>query len=168
MDIATRRGVFMRTVANYYLAHILLKYESNPAKAVGYAKYLSDKYPANPLFTMNYTEALLLSGRYNEARPYIQRLKQMPDKLVPLAVNTFSGLLAEMADKKDKEATEFYEAALRLPVNVTYTKEYQAFAYAGLARIASRANNRKKADMYYKKVLSIAQYKSLLREARAY
>ncbi len=168
MDVAAQRGLFMRTMANYYLSHILLKYESSPSKAIGYAKYLSDKFPANPLFAMNYTEALLLSGRYNEARPYVQRIKQMPNKLVPLAVSAFSGLLAEMADKKDKEATEFYEAALRLPVNVTYTKEYQAFAYAGLARIAARANDRKKADMYYRKVLSIAQYKSLLREARAY
>ncbi|WP_020606949.1 hypothetical protein [Spirosoma spitsbergense] len=168
MDVAAQRGLFMRTVANYYLAHIMLKYESNSAKAIGYAKYLSDKFPANPLFAMNYTEALLLSGHYNEARPHVQRLKQMPGKLVPLAVSTFSGLLAEMADKKDKEAAEFYEAALRLPVNVPYTKEYQAFAYAGLARIASRANDRKKADMYYKKVLSIAQYKSLIREAKDY
>ncbi|WP_018617588.1 tetratricopeptide repeat protein [Spirosoma luteum] len=168
MDVAAQRGLFMRTVANYYLAHIQLKYESNPAKAVAYSNYLIDKFPANPLFTMIYAEALLLSGRYSEARPYVQRLKQMPGKLVPLAVSTFSGLLAEMADKKDKEAAEFYEAALRLPVNVTYTKEYQAFAYAGLARIASRARDRKKADMYYKKVLAIAQYKSLIREARAY
>lgn len=168
MAVAARRGLFMRTVANYYLAHIQLKYESNPTKAIAYTSYLSDKFPANPLFTMRYTEALLLSGRYNEARPYVQRLKQMPGKLVPLAVSTFSGLLAEMADKKDDEAAEFYEAALRLPVNATYTKEYQAFAYAGLARIAARANNRKKADRYYKKVLSIAQYKSLIREARAY
>jgi tetratricopeptide (TPR) repeat protein len=168
MDVAAQRGLFMRTVANYYLAHIMLKYESNPARAVGYAKYLSDKFPANPLFTMNYAEVLLLSGRYTEARPYVQRLKQMPGKLAPLATSTFSGLLAEMADKKDKEAAEFYEASLRLPVNVPYTKEYQAFSYAGLARIAARANDRKKADMYYKKVLSIAQYKSLIREAKAY
>ena len=69
----------------------------------------------------------------------------MPDKLVPLAVNTFSGMLAEHADKKDKEAAEFYELAIRLPFNEPYTKEYTAFAYAGLARIAARANDRSRA-----------------------
>lgn len=168
MDIATRKGLFMRPVANYYLAHILLKHEMEPAKAVVYAKYLADKYPKNPLFGMTCAESLLLAGRYAEARPYVQRLKQMPNKLVPMAVHTFTGMLAEYADKDDKEATEAYKIALRLPFNDPYTKEYHAFAYAGLARIAARANDQNRAKINYKKALAIAQYKSLIREAKGY
>lgn len=168
MDIAAQKGVFMRTIANYYLAHILLKYESNPGRAVGYATYLATKFPANPLFVMNCAEALILSGRYNEVRPYVQRLKQMPGTLVPLAISTFSGLLAELADKKDREAADFYEQAIKLPYNQPYTKEYVAFAYAGLARIASRAHEPKKASAYYKKALAFSEYKALIREAKAY
>jgi len=168
MDIATKKGLFMRPVANYYLAHILLKHEMDPSKAVVYAKYLADKYPKNPLFGMTCAEALLLAGRYAEARPYVQRLKQMPNKLVPMAVHTFTGILAEYADKDDKEATDAYEIALRLPFNDPYTKEHQAFAYAGLARIAARANDRNRAKMNYKKALAIGQYKSLIREAKEF
>ncbi|AUD07471.1 hypothetical protein CWM47_24765 [Spirosoma pollinicola] len=168
MDIAAKKGIFMRPAANYYLAHILLKHEMSPGRAVVYAKYLADKYPRNPLFGMINAEALLLAGRYAEARPYVQRLKQMPNKLVPMAVNTFTGMLAEYADKDDKEAAEAYELALRQPFNDPYTKEYHAFAYAGLARIAARANDRNRARMNYKKALAVGQYKALIREAKAY
>ena len=168
MDVATRRALFMRPVANYYLAHLLLKHENNPARAAGYTTYLMGKYPNNPLFVMSHAEALLLSGKPDEARPYVQRLKQMPGKLVPVAYYTFSGMLAEQADKKDAEATALYQKALKLPVNDPYTIEYHAFAYTGLARIAARANNHEQARAYYKKVQSTAQYKSLIREAKAY
>ncbi|GAB2516371.1 tetratricopeptide repeat protein [Spirosoma aerophilum] len=168
MDIATKKSLFMRPVANYYLAHILLKHEMNPGRATVYAKYLADKYPKNPLFAMTNAEALLLTGRYAEARPYIQRLKQMPNKLVPMALYTFTGMLAELADKDDSDATEAYEQALRLPYNDPYTKEYHAFAYAGLARIAARANDRNRARINYKKALTLAQYKSVIREAKGF
>ncbi|WP_460980865.1 hypothetical protein [Spirosoma fluminis] len=168
MDTAAKKSLFMRAVANYYLAHILIKHEIQPGRAALYTKYLADKYPNNPLFGMVNAEALLLAGRYAEARPYVQRLRQMPDKLVPPAVNTFDGMLAEYADKDDKAAAEFYQLALKQKFNDPYTKEYHAFAYAGLARIAARTNDRNLAKMYYKKALAIGEYKALIREAKAY
>ncbi|UHG92036.1 hypothetical protein [Spirosoma oryzicola] len=168
IDIASRKGIFMRPVANYYLAHIYIKHEMNPSRATTYTKYLTDKYPNNPLFGMINAEALLLAGRYGEARPYVQRLKQQSNKLVPLAVNTFDGILAEYADKNDKQAAQYYEAALKLPSSESYTKEYHAFAYAGIARIAARANDRNRAKQFYKKTLAVAEYKALIREAKAY
>ncbi len=168
MDIATKKALFMRNVANYYLSHVLLKYEMQPARAIPYARYVADKYPANPLFAMLDAEVLLLTGRYAEARPAVQRLRRMPNKLVPLAVATFTGLLAEQADHDDKAATEAYQTALTLTPNKPYTEEYKAMANAGLARIAARAGNRNLARQYYKKVLDTAQYKSLIQEAKAF
>ncbi len=168
MDVATKRGLFMRAGANYYVAHILLKHEMQPGRAVAYTKYLADKYPNNPLFGMINAEALLLAGRYAEARPYVQRLKQMNHKLVPTAITAFEGILAELADKDDKAAAGSYQAALKLPYNDPYTKEYHAMAYAGLARIAARVKDPNRAKQYYKKALAVAQYKSIIREAKAY
>jgi hypothetical protein len=92
----------------------------------------------------------------------------MTNKLVPLAVNTFDGMLAEYAERDDKRAAELYQAALKQKYNDPYTKEYHAFAYAGLARIAARGNDRNGAQHYYKKALAIAQYKGLIKEAKAY
>lgn len=167
METAARKGLFMRVGANYYLAHILLKHEIQPARAALYTKYLADKYPNNPLFGMSHAEALLLAGRYAEARPYVERLRQNPCKLVPLAVSTFEGMLQEQ-DRDDKAAVDSYQAALKRPFNDPYTKEYHAMAYAGLARIAARANDRNRAKQYYRKALALGQYKGLIREAKAY
>lgn len=168
IEVASRRGLFMRAGANYWLAHILLKHEMQPNRAVIYANYLAEKYPNNPLFGMTNVEALLLAGRYAEARPYVQRLKQMNHTLVPMAVNMFEGMLKEQLDKNDRAATESYQAALNLPFNDPYTKEYHAMAYAGLARIAARANDRNLAKQYYKKALVVGKYKGLIKEAKAY
>lgn len=168
MDIAAKKGLFMRAGANYYLAHVYLKHEMQPGKALAYTGYLASKYPSNPLFGLTHAEALLLAGRYAEARPYVQRLKQTNHKIVPVAVTVFDGMLAELADRNDKTAGTLYQMALKLPVSEPYTSEYHAFACAGLARIAARANDRDRAKQYYRKVLSLAQYKSLIREAKAY
>ncbi|WP_240163575.1 tetratricopeptide repeat protein [Spirosoma taeanense] len=168
MEMATKKGLFMRVGANYYLAHVLLKHEMQPARAAIYTKYLADKYPNNPLFNMSHAEALLLAGRYAEARPYVQRLKQMNSTLVPMAVYVFDGMLDELADKNDRSAADNYQAALKLPFDEAYTKEYHAFAYAGLARIAARTSDRNQARVYYRKALGVGGYKSLIREAKAY
>lgn len=168
IDVASRKGLLMRAGANYWLAHILLKHEMQPGRALLYTKFLADKYPNNPLFGMTNIEALLLAGRYAEARPYVQRLKQMNHKLVPMAVNMFEGMLEEQLDKNDKAAAKSYQTALGLPFNDPYTKEYHAMAYAGLARIAARANDRNQAKQYYKKALAVGKYKGLIKEAKAY
>ena len=168
MDVATRKALFMRPVACYYLAHIYLKHENQPAKAIGYTKYLADKYPNNPLFAMINAETLLLSGRYAEAQPYVQQLRQIQHKLIPLAVRVFDGMLQEHLSKNDREAAANYQAALKLPYNRAYTMEYNAMAYAGLARIAARANDPNRAKEYYKRVLKISEYKGLVREAKNY
>ena len=168
IDVASKRALFMRPAANYYLAHILLKYEMQPVRALPYAKYLADRYPDNPLFAMLNAEALLLSGRFADAQPYVQRLRQLPNKLVPLAVSTFTGIIAEQDDHDDKAATTAYQAALKLPDNKPYTQEYKAMAWAGLARIAARAGNHDLARQSYKRVLDTAQYKSIIREAKAF
>jgi len=59
-----------------------------------------------------------------------------------------------------------YLTAIRQPRDEEYTKEYQAFAYAGLARIAIRAGDKRKATEYYKIVSDLAEYKGTLKEAK--
>lgn len=168
LETAARKGVFMQAQANYYLAHILIKHETQPARAVSYTKYLADRYPNNPLFDMIHAESLLLAGRYADARPVVQRLRQNPNKLVPLAVRTFEGMLAEFDEHNDAAASLAYRAALKSVFDETYTKEYHAMAYAGLARVAARANDRNLAQQYYRKALAMGRYKFLIREAKAY
>lgn len=168
MDIAVKRAPFSRTEAAYYLTYIYLKHESQPNRAVAYSKFLTDKYPNNPIYLLRHAEGLLLAGRYDEAQPFVQRMKQTNHKLLPMVTQVFEGILAEKAQKEDKAASSYYQNALKLPFNDPYTKEYHAMAYAGLARIAARSSDRSAAKNYYKKALDIGEYKSLIAEAKAY
>lgn len=166
MDVAARKGVFTRTESAFYLARIFLKHELRYERASSYLATLTQKYPNNPIFLMKYTEALLLLNKYEEAQPYLERLTKRTDKFFPIVWRTFEGIIQEKHLKNDQEAVKFYQAALRQPYDDEYTKEYHAFSYAGLARIAIRAGDRKKAIGYYKKVEELAEYKALLKEAK--
>jgi tetratricopeptide (TPR) repeat protein len=168
IETAAKRGLFTRAEANLYLAHILVKHESSFQKAIEPLDFLVYKYPRNPIFLLRYVEALLLAGKYTEAETPLKRLKTMQHKLLPAAISTFEGLLAERAEKNDTEAMKFYQAALKQPANLAFTQEEHGLAYAGLARIAARAGNRAQAKAYYKKVLDVAEYKFVIREAKAF
>lgn len=169
LEVATRRGVFTANETRFYLAHIFLEHESQFGRAAAVLKTLVDHYPNNPVFLMRYTETHLLLGQYDAARPLLQRLKQLNQtKLLAMPTLVFDGLLAEKETLNDQAATTYYQAVLKLPYIEAYTKEYHAMAYAGLARIAARANNRQLALNLYKKAADIGEYKSLWKEARAF
>ena len=168
MDIASKRAIFARIEACFYLSHIYLEHESQPNRAALYSKVLADKYPNNPLFVMRHAESLTLAGRYDESRVQIQRLKQLNYKFLPMPVKVLEGMLAEKEAKNDREATENYQAALKMPYFDNYTKEYHAFAHAGLARITARAGDRSRAKAYYKKALDLAEYESTAKEVKAF
>jgi tetratricopeptide (TPR) repeat protein len=168
MDLGVKKGVFTRTEAAFYLARIYMKHEMKFDKAATYTTPLVQKYPNNPVYLMKHAEALVLGGKYAEAAPLIDKIKKRSDKFFPLARYTFEGLTEEKMAKKDKEAAESYQLALKSPYDDEFTKEYHAFAYAGLARIAARAGDRKRAVALYKKALDIAEYEHIIREAKAY
>jgi len=168
MDIASRKGVFTRTESAFYLARIYLKHEQRYDKASGYLSSLVEKYPNNPIFLMKHTEALLLLGKYDEAEPFLEKLKKRTDPFFSLVHHSLEGIYQEKHLRNDQAAQRLYLAAIRLPRDEEYTKEYHAFAYAGLARIALRAGDRKKATNYYKTVADLAEYKGTLKEAKSY
>ncbi len=168
MDIAARKGIFTRTESAFYLARIFLKHELRYEKASNYLSTLTQKYPNNPIFLMKNIEALLLLGQYEEAEPFLERFKRRTDKFFPIASHTFEGIVEEKHLKHDGAAAKAYQTALRQPFDSEYTKEYHAFAYAGLARIALRAGDRAKATAYYKKAEELAEYKALIKEIKTF
>jgi hypothetical protein len=98
----------------------------------------------------------------------VQLLRKQSTGFYPAAWRTFQGILEEKDRKNDAAAQKEYLAALKTPHDDQYTKEYHAFAYAGLARISARAGNKAKAREYYKKCLGKAEYRSVIREAKAF
>lgn len=168
VDIATRQGVITRAEACFYLSHIYLEHETNFAKALTYTQKLVNWYPQNQIFNMVNTETLILNGKFDEAEKGMHMLKANTKSFYPVAYNTFQGLIYEKDAKNDSAAQKSYLTALRTPHDDQYTREYYAMSYAGLARIANRAGNKTKAKEYYKKALEKAEYKSIVKEAKAF
>jgi tetratricopeptide (TPR) repeat protein len=115
---------------------------------------------------MKHTEALMLYGKFEEAQPFLEKLKKRNEAFFSLISHTLEGMYQEKHFRNDSAAQRMYLIAIRQTRDEEYTKEYQAFAYAGLARISLRAGDKIKATEYYKKVMELAEYKGTLKEAK--
>lgn len=168
LEQAVQKSVFSRIEAAYYITGVNLKYESNYPKALIYSTWLYDKYPNNTLYLMRHTESLIMSGKFDEAKPLIQDLKKNRDKVYVLAGILFEALVYEKDNKNDRLAAETYLNVIKMQQNNAFTKDYYAMAYAGLARISIRSGNNKRAEDLYKRCLDFAEYKSTMTEARRF
>jgi tetratricopeptide (TPR) repeat protein len=168
LEQAYRRGTFTRTEAGYYLVYVLIKHEANPLRALTFSAPLHRRYPRNPVYLMRHAEALTLAGRYADAEPLVERLTALPGRVYPVAGTLLSGMLAEKAHQNDRIATSRYQQVLKMPLDKRFTQEYHALAHAGLARLADRAGDRAEARRRYQQALKLAEYKSTIREAKAY
>lgn len=169
MEKSIHRGIFTRTEACYWLAHIYIKHELKLQKALQYTQLLINKYPANTQYIMRHAEMLVANGKYEQAQPYIQQLLAQPNKMFHGAAYVFQGIIQEKGAKNHALARLNYQKAFNLGTNdKRYTKDYYAQAYAGLARIADQEGNKQRAKENYKKSLELAEYESTVREAKNY
>jgi tetratricopeptide (TPR) repeat protein len=169
MEKSIQYGTFTRTEATYWLAHIYIKHETNPQKALSYTQQLINKYPANIHYVMRHTEMLIANGKYEKAQPYLQQLLAHQNKLFHGAAYIFQGIIQEKGVKNYTLARLNYQRAFNLAItDKRYTKDLYAQAYAGLARIADKEGNKYSAKDYYKKTLELAEYASTVQEAKNY
>jgi tetratricopeptide (TPR) repeat protein len=169
METSIQKGIFTRTEAQYWLMHIYLKHEVKPKRAAVFAETLVKKYPNNILYVMRYTEALIASGQYDVALPFIKQLMAHKHKAFQSAAYVFQGVILEKQANNQAQARAHYHHALDLATSdKRYTNEYYAMAYAGLARISDREGNKENARSYYKKALEMAEYQATIQEAKGY
>ena len=166
LDIALKKGTFTRWEACYFLRHIYIKHETRFDKAQYYAKVSAEKFPDNPVYLMQHIESLVLDNRFGEAAALQLKFKKYASGFYASGWHLFEALIEEKRDKDDVRAAENYQLVLKYPIVETYTREYHALAYAGLARIATRRNEHKKAKLYYQKCLALAEYQSTIKSAR--
>ncbi|UTA69372.1 M48 family metallopeptidase [Emticicia sp. 21SJ11W-3] len=166
LEQAIQKSVFSRIEAAYYYMHVCLKYELNYNKGLAYADWLHDKYPENPVYLMRYTEALIMTGKFDEATPKIGVLHKINGPVYQLAAHLFEATIAEKSKRNDKLALDLYNQVLRYEPDERYTKDYYAMAYLGIGRIADRAGNKKRADEMYKKALEYAENRGVVTEAK--
>jgi len=161
------KGVITMAETCYYLSHILIAYEDRINDALTYTGKLRRLYPQNPIYRMRYVENLILLGRFEEAQKERKSLDRYNTPILRVAKNCFDGLFHERK-ANDAAAKSHFEKVIAEQVEMQYVKEYHAMAYAGLARIADRAGDKRLARSHYKKSLELAEYKRNIAEAKNY
>jgi len=169
LELGSQKGIFTKVEALYFLLHICIKHEQQAAKALACTQQLVTRYPNNIVFAMRHAEMLLANGRYDETLPYIEQVALNKDKVFRSTVAVFNGIIQEKQKKNLPQARSFYQQAVNMnAVNIRYNNDYIGMAYAGLARIAASEGKRDEAKKYYKKCLEVAEYDSIVAEAKAY
>lgn len=167
LDLATKKTLFVKHEALIYAGYVYMKYESNPHKALYYNTFLYEKYPENLLFSMQRTDFLVATGKYEEGEEIAQKLLKQKSVMFQCAGTIFKGLIAEKAHKDDKTAEAYLLKGVKMPYDERFTKDYHGLAYVALARIAKRAGQANKVKEYAKKAIKMAEYKSTVAEAKA-
>ncbi len=175
LEIASRKGIFTKTEALYYLTHIYQRYRADPAKSLEFSQKLVSSYPKNLLFVTRHVESLMAGGKYQEAQPFVTQLSQSTDKIYLSAAHTFQGVIEEKQHRNLAGAKDSYQKALQLSASgnqdaatQAYTKEFYALAYSGLGRIAAQEGDKASARGYYKKSLNLTERSTTIKEAKAY
>ena len=166
LEKSFRNSVFSKTEAAMYLRDIYIKYEANFGKALYFSSEIYKAYPRNYIIRITQIESLLLNMKYEEAENLNVGLKNNTNAVASLSYHMFDGFLKEHWHKDPAQAKAAYKRALKVKYNDRYTKEYVAFAYLGLARIAAQEGDKPAARDYYKQCLKYAEYLWLITVAK--
>ena len=166
LEKSFRNSVFSRTEAAMYLRDIYIKYEANFGKALYFSSEVFKDYPHNFVLRIGQIETLLLNMKFDEAEKLNEGLKSNTNAVASLSYHMFDGYLKEHKYKDFTQAKAAYQKALKVKYNDRYTKEYVAFTYLGLARIATREGDKAGARNYYKQCLKYAEYLWLITVAK--
>jgi len=103
----------VKTEAAIFSAHILLRLENSPSKALSFSSRLVSQYPNNLKFLELYIENLLACKRYEEAALLIPRLACHHNPYVQCAGKLFEGILEEEFNHNPSKALRCYKIALK-------------------------------------------------------
>ncbi len=149
LELVEQKSVFSASEAAGYLAHIYLRYENNPRKALLYARKLSQKYPNNLLYASKLAEILILTRNFEEALPYTQQLQAAQRPLWQAMGKVCGGMIAEFKQKNLEIAVKNYqETEILLKKEGKYADSHRLYVYAGLYRHYARLGNKTKANQY--------------------
>jgi len=166
LELATRKTVFVKNESTFYLAYVFNKYEGLPQKALVYSQQLIEKYPNNLLFNLQRAELLTLSGQYEEAEEYIQRLEKSKQPIFQAAVHIFRGMREEYGNKRYNIAENYYRNGLKHTWEERFTKDIYGLALLGISRLEYRKGNQDKGLEYAKKAADFVEYKNSIEEQK--
>ncbi len=152
LEFAAKKSLYSRTEANRFLSLNYRKYENIPAKSVEYAERNYLNYPTNYILLQEYTEVLILTGKYEQAFPFIQKLKANgQNPYFHLAGLTFEAMYTEYFMNDIESAYLLYQKAEQLVyAGSSKGKFLKSYIYAGLSRYHAHAEDKNMSKHYFK------------------
>jgi tetratricopeptide (TPR) repeat protein len=147
LEAGTRKTTFVKNECLFYMGYVQNKYEGNPLRALGYNQILSDNFPNNHWYLLQRAELLTLTGKFEEAEPFIEKMEALKTPYYTGAAYSLRGMREEVERKDLNKAESWYLKAIAFPFEERLTKDIRGLAYLGLARIAHRE---KKAHLFRK------------------
>lgn len=164
LEAGTKRTTFVKNECLFYMGYVQNKYEGNPVKALAYNQILSENYPNNHWYLLQRAELLTLTGKFEDAEPFIEKLEALKSGYYTGAAYSLRGLREEV-ERKDLNKAEFwYTKAIALPFEERLTKDIRGLAYLGLARIAYRQKKLYLFRKYLRESADFIEYKNSLIE----
>jgi hypothetical protein len=166
LEAAIRKSVFVKNESTFYLAYVYNKYEGTPSKGLPYSEILANKYPNNQLFNLQRAELLTLSGQYEAAEEFIQKLEKSKSPYMMGTAHVFRGMREEFEKKRYNVAEAHYGKAMQHPWEERFTKDIHGLALMGIARLENRKGNKVKALNWAKKAAEFVEYKNSIEEQK--
>jgi hypothetical protein len=157
---ASEEGLFAKTEAKMYLAHIHLKYINNAKESFKWSEKLVTEYPNNLFFLSNYIESAIVLKKYDIINLKIQKLLQSTNKNYRISGNLYNAIYQEKVNFNYLIAKKSYLNIIEQYLkNKNAPAHHKSLAYLGLSRIATQENNEKLAKEYLNKSIKYAEYK---------
>lgn len=138
LEAGTRKTTFVKNECLFYMGYVQNKYEGNPLRALAYNQILSDNFPNNHWYLLQRAELLTLTGKFEEAEPFIEKMEALKTPYYTGAAFTLRGMREEVERKDLNKAESWYLKSIAFPFEERLTKDIRGLAYLGLARIAHR------------------------------
>ena len=164
LEAGTKKTLFVKNECLFYMGYVQNKYEGNPLRALGYNQILSDNFPNNHWYLLQRAELLTLTGKFEEAEPYLDKMEALKSGYYTGAAYTLRGMREEVERKDLKKAEYWYTKSIGYPFEERLTKDIRGLAYLGLARISNRENKHQLFKKYLKQSAEFIEYKNSLIE----
>lgn len=164
LEAGAKRTTFVKNECLFYLGYVQNKYEGNPLRALAYNQQLADNYPTNHWYLLQRAELLTLTGKFEEAEPYIEKMEAIKSGYYTGAACSLRGIREEVERKDVKKAEYWYTKSIALPYEERLTKDIRGLSYLGLARIAQKENKTLLFRKYLKQASNFIEYKNSLIE----
>ena len=164
LEAGIKRTIFVKNECLFYMGYVQNKYEGNPLRALAYNQILSDNFPKNHWYLLQRAELLTLTGKFEEAESYIEKMEALKNAYYTGAAYTLRGMREEVERKDLKKAEFWYTKSIAFPFEERLTKDIRGLAYLGLARISYRERKITLFRKYLRTSAEFIEYKNSLIE----